>query len=857
MEEAVEIAKLRLFLALVASAQTVDQLEPLPNIDFNILAGNSLIGLMQVDAKEFDNRYGQGHLFTGSYYRQALDEKNRLIDTYRHTATYADDLRRLRDNIDTKKREAGEALNEILLEDFGKLGIKFEEATWDDAKKKEGKPKKRPLKIEDIQALRPFHWGYEFDQIVNERGGFDAIITNPPWEAFKPQAKEFFAEYSGLVTKNKMTIKEFEKEQTRLMKDPEIRAAWLEYRSRFPHVNLYVRNAAQYSNQVSVVDGRKQVTDINLFKLFIEQCFNLLRNGGECGIVVPSGIYTDIGAKQLRELLFADTEITGLFGFENRKAIFENVDSRFKFVVLTFRRGENSPSFPVAFMRHDVEELSRFPREGALKLPIDLVRRLAPDSLSLMEFRSKAEMRSAEKMTRFPRLKDEIAGSWNLLLEREFHMTDDSDLYRAKSGAGCLPLYEGKMIHQFDHRWGEPKYWLNEKEASRRLLAARRREVAQAAKAGGMTWDGEAEPRLAYTSYRLAFRDVARNTDERTMIVTVLPPNVFCPHTMSLEKVYEVRIVGDGIEPNFQGLTDKVRLFLCGIMNSFVIDAWLRRSVTAHLSFFFVYAVPIPRLTDADSVFNSIVDRAAKTICTTREFDDLAREVGLGSHKNGVTDPTERAKLRAELDGMIAHLYGLTEEEFTHILSTFPLVEQSVKDAALEAYQELAPKTGDQEVASLIARGESVDLEFKASAKWDMRQDKPNKEMEAVIVKTVASFLNAAAGGTLLIGVDDEGNVLGLQHDYKTLGRKQGRDGFENWLTTLLLDAYGKDTSPLIRITFHEVQSKEVCRVIAHPSGKPVFVRDDKAEHLYIRTGNSTRLLSTREAIEYCKVRWP
>ncbi len=138
-----------------------------------------------------------------------------------------------------------------------------------------------------------------------------------------------------------------------------------------------------------------------------------------------------------------------------------------------------------------------------------------------------------------------------------------------------------------------------------------------------------------------------------------------------------------------------------------------------------------------------------------------------------------------------------------------------------------------------------------------MRQDKPNKEMEAVIVKTVASFLNAEAGGTLLIGVEDNGDVLGLQHDYKTFGRKQDRDGFENWLTTLLLDAYGKDSSPLIRITFHEVESKEICRVIAQPSSKPVFVRDDKAEHLYIRTGNSTRLLSTREAIEYCKVRWP
>jgi hypothetical protein len=84
----------------------------------------------------------------------------------------------------------------------------------------------------------------------------------------------------------------------------------------------------------------------------------------------------------------------------------------------------------------------------------------------------------------------------------------------------------------------------------------------------------------------------------------------------------------------------------------------------------------------------------------------------------------------------------------------------------------------------------------------------------------------------------------------------QDRDGFENFLTTLLLNAYGKDSSPLIRITFHEVDSKEICRVFAKPSPKPVFVKDDKGEHLYIRAGNSTRQLTTREALDYCKVRW-
>ena len=76
-----------------------------------------------------------------------------------------------------------------------------------------GKPTKRPLKPADIEALHPFHWGFEFDEILNKRGGFDAIITNPPWEMFKPYGKEFFEEHSDFVTKKNMTIHDFEEEQ--------------------------------------------------------------------------------------------------------------------------------------------------------------------------------------------------------------------------------------------------------------------------------------------------------------------------------------------------------------------------------------------------------------------------------------------------------------------------------------------------------------------------------------------------------------------------------------------------------------------------------------------------------------------
>ncbi|NNM87404.1 MAG: hypothetical protein HKL95_02665, partial [Phycisphaerae bacterium] len=102
-----------------------------------------------------------------------------------------------------------------------------------------------------------------------------------------------------------------------------------------------------------------------------------------------------------------------------------------------------------------------------------------------------------------------------------------------------------------------------------------------------------------------------------------------------------------------------------------------------------VYQLPIPRLTEKDQAFAPIVERSARLICTTPEFDALAKQVGLRSHKDGVTNPVQRAILRAELDGLIAHLYGLTEVEFAHILKTFPLVSDPVRVAAHNGYRDV------------------------------------------------------------------------------------------------------------------------------------------------------------------------
>jgi len=868
MEEAVEIARLRLFLALAAGANQAAELEPLPNIDFNILRGNSLIGLLNVDPSGFD----QKNLFLPPY-AKVLADRNRELDIYRHTGSYADDLTAQRDRIADVNTKAQDTLDEMLLADFANLGIKYEQATWDDAKGAEGKPKKRPLAIADMQALHPFHWAFAFDKVM-ARGGFDAIITNPPWEIVKPNGKEFFEEYSDLVTKKSMSIHDFQEEQGKLLKDKDIRPAWLDYLSGYPHQSAYFRSAPEYAHQIGTMNGKKVGSDLNLYKLFTERCFRLLRDGGQCGIVIPSGIYTDLGAKQLRIMLFEQGTIDSLFCIENRRGVFEDVHRMFKFVVLTFARGGHTATFPAAFMRHDVGELERFPAEGALPISVDLVRKLSPDSLSVMEFKQPIDVQIAQKMLRFPLLGEDVPGKWKLSLTAEFHMTNDSDLFHTAPAPGRLSLYEGKMIWHFDHRLAEPKYWVSEKDARRSL---------------GLTPKASVE--ADYESYRFGVRAVASNTNVRTLIASVVPARMFCGNSLLTTRDH--------------GLDELETLGLVSIVDSLLVDWLLRQKVTTNINMFFIYQLPVPRLTPRDSAtFTALTKRAARLICTTPEFDDLAKSVGLNppNHKAGVTDPAGRAKLRAELDAMVAHLYRLTEEEFSHILSTFPLVAEEVKAAALAEFIRLrdngqaatfnpdlsAPSPAvatmvDPALAvrAMIQAGESATVEFKSSARWDVKNSKAEKFIERIIVKTIAAFLNTQ-GGTLVIGVEDDGGVYGLAEDYKISGAK-GRDSFENWLTQTLLKDFGKDAAGQLSIAFYELKEPspqpslpspgvpltagagegvvlgggDACVVTVKPSPKPRFVTENGQELFYIRTGNATNQLKPSELLGYCAQRWP
>jgi len=164
----------------------------------------------------------------------------------------------------------------------------------------------------------------------------------------------------------------------------------------------------------------------------------------------------------------------------------------------------------------------------------------------------------------------------------------------------------------------------------------------------------------------------------------------------------------------------------------------------------------------------------------------------------------------------------------------------------------------DQKVSlvEVIAAGESQTVEFKSNARWSHSNQQIEKHVEDEIVKTVAGFMNAS-GGQLLIGVADDGRVHGLASDYKVTGNR-GRDGFENWLIEMLGRSLGVVEVVDVRIAFESIEGEDVCLVDVPRSDGSVYAKTStQSDVFFLRRGNTTKKLSTREAVEYTKRQKP
>jgi len=158
-----------------------------------------------------------------------------------------------------------------------------------------------------------------------------------------------------------------------------------------------------------------------------------------------------------------------------------------------------------------------------------------------------------------------------------------------------------------------------------------------------------------------------------------------------------------------------------------------------------------------------------------------------------------------------------------------------------------------ENLPSLIEDGEGEHLEFKSSVRWDLRQNKINRELEIVIAKTIVGFMNHN-GGSLIVGVTDDGKISGLEHDYQTLKHKN-RDGFERCLMDIVTTRIGVELCSDIHCIFYQIEARDVCRVIIEPSEIPVYLKSGKVSKYFLRAGSSTRELDAREAALHMKRR--
>lgn len=158
-------------------------------------------------------------------------------------------------------------------------------------------------------------------------------------------------------------------------------------------------------------------------------------------------------------------------------------------------------------------------------------------------------------------------------------------------------------------------------------------------------------------------------------------------------------------------------------------------------------------------------------------------------------------------------------------------------------------------INDFIARGEGPDLEFKSSIRWDYKTESVNPALEKVIAKTLAGFMNHT-GGTLVVGVTDEGSIVGLEPDIASLTKKPNQDGLALHITEILRKYSGAATAAMVDMSFASIDDKSLIVLSVEPAQHPVFVEDQGSPEFYVRSGPSTRQLNVKEATDYIGTRW-
>ncbi len=301
-----------------------------------------------------------------------------------------------------------------------------------------------------------FHWKIEFPEIFQRGLGFDCILGNPPWDRVKLAEKEFFAT-------RKPEIAEAKNKAARDKMIQALAKSDIQFERELYSLFINASHAADstsafvHYNEKTYKDCRYQLTgcgDVNMYALFAELIYQLKDTYGTAGFIVPSGISTDDGTKAYFGTIATSGLLKSLYDFENRDGIFPNVHRSFKFCLITLAPKDGLSDF--CFFLHNMQELEDKRRHFTM-LPEDFDL-LNPNTHTCPVFRSDEDAKLAKKIYTkagvFIKESDEENGNpWNVSFMRMFDMSNDSFLFVQSKTENYLPLYEAKMMHQFDHRW--------------------------------------------------------------------------------------------------------------------------------------------------------------------------------------------------------------------------------------------------------------------------------------------------------------------------------------------------------------------------------------------------------------------
>jgi hypothetical protein len=561
---------------------------------------------------------------------------------------------------------------------------------------------------------RIFHWHLEFPDVFGrDDAGFDCVLGNPPWEKIKIEEKEFFEHLAPKISSAANASARKKMIEQLQFENPTLKVAFEKAKRDSECVSHFLRNSDRFP-----LTGRG---DVNTYTVFSELARNMIRTRGKAGIIVPSGIATDKTTSEFFGNLVSDNRLSSLYDFENKNKLFP-IHSSFKFCLLTMSGKDGASQSNLAFFTHDTDELNDESRH--FTLTPDEIWSINPNTGNCPIFRNKRDADITKGVyQRIPVLinksKNTEVNPWGISFLRMFDMSNDSGLFKESdelNAAGFelegnhyvkdlerfLPLYEAKMIHQFNHRFGS----FEEIESRGNTnLPTPDDSVYSDPNYVGQPWYWVSHENVAKKvsldiDWFIASREIVRATDIRTGIFSILP-RVAIGGTMPRIAFYDERA--------------SLAISLLANFNSIPFDFIVRKTVGGtHLSIFIFEQLPvIPPTAYTQPLIDLIAPRAIELTYTAWDLEPFAQDVldEIGTDawnqwfpQNPIQnnqpqpfkwDTKRRFQLRAELDAIYAHLYGITRDDLDYILGTFPIVKRKeeqkygtfrTRDLVLEYY---------------------------------------------------------------------------------------------------------------------------------------------------------------------------